>query len=380
MQKHVNSSFGPVAITVAAILFGAALLQGLTASQTSVAPTSLDPLQVMRDLDEKSQELNRASLAIANATWKEPVIADCVKQSQVRMAQIDADLDGAQTELKFANAQHRAFDENYDGRVRQIQSDLAIYRLAQSEVQSQRFSEIENARKLRNEDRARIGAHKEDQEEALRERQLKKRAIKETEERIASVQSAAFGALNNEKSRIANRLASADRRLASLTSERVSVSNEIESSRLLLAELRATIGAGDQTIGRLQREIAQLERAKRSLPEPRAVPEERLSVARSSNWTTTTFSAKPVSSEYVAPTPIAQFGETEPATPSRRFDPSYRPPVGEHSVRGYYRKDGTYVRPHVRTNPDSSFWNNHSSLGNVNPHTGRLGTKLPRTR
>lgn len=28
-------------------------------------------------------------------------------------------------------------------------------------------------------------------------------------------------------------------------------------------------------------------------------------------------------------------------------------------VRGYYRKDGTYVQPHVRSAPDSYRWNNY---------------------
>ena len=28
-------------------------------------------------------------------------------------------------------------------------------------------------------------------------------------------------------------------------------------------------------------------------------------------------------------------------------------------VKGYYRKDGTYVRPHVRSSPDSHKWNNY---------------------
>ena len=28
-------------------------------------------------------------------------------------------------------------------------------------------------------------------------------------------------------------------------------------------------------------------------------------------------------------------------------------------VKGYYRKNGTYVRPHVRSSPDSYKWNNY---------------------
>lgn len=47
----------------------------------------------------------------------------------------------------------------------------------------------------------------------------------------------------------------------------------------------------------------------------------------------------------------------------------------EVRVKGYYRKDGTYVAPHVRTAPNSTRNDNYSTRGNVNPHTGKAGTK-----
>jgi hypothetical protein len=62
---------------------------------------------------------------------------------------------------------------------------------------------------------------------------------------------------------------------------------------------------------------------------------------------------------------------------SRYYDPTYRPAVGEHYVNGYFRLDGTYVHGHYRTNPDNSFYNNWSTKGNVNPYTGKVGTKEP---
>ena len=64
------------------------------------------------------------------------------------------------------------------------------------------------------------------------------------------------------------------------------------------------------------------------------------------------------------------------ASPSS-YTKYYAPTTGEHWVKGYYRSDGTYVKGHYKTNPDSCFWNNWSSLGNRNPHTGKLGTKRP---
>jgi len=45
------------------------------------------------------------------------------------------------------------------------------------------------------------------------------------------------------------------------------------------------------------------------------------------------------------------------------------------SVRGYVRRDGTYVAPHMRSSPDSYKFNNYSTKGNVNPYTGAVGTK-----
>jgi hypothetical protein len=44
-------------------------------------------------------------------------------------------------------------------------------------------------------------------------------------------------------------------------------------------------------------------------------------------------------------------------------------------VNGHFRRDGTYVQPHYRSNPDGNFYNNWSSYGNVNPYTGQWGTR-----
>lgn len=49
------------------------------------------------------------------------------------------------------------------------------------------------------------------------------------------------------------------------------------------------------------------------------------------------------------------------------------------SVRGYTRKDGTYVRPHMRSNPDGNPYNNWSFPGNTNPYTGKTATGNPDT-
>ncbi|WP_428000137.1 hypothetical protein [Acidovorax sp.] len=46
-----------------------------------------------------------------------------------------------------------------------------------------------------------------------------------------------------------------------------------------------------------------------------------------------------------------------------------------HSVAGHTMKNGIYVQPHHATNPNDTKRDNWSHKGNVNPHTGKPGTK-----
>jgi hypothetical protein len=44
-------------------------------------------------------------------------------------------------------------------------------------------------------------------------------------------------------------------------------------------------------------------------------------------------------------------------------------------VQGYVNKNGTYVAPYYRSSPNSTKLDNYSTQGNVNPYTGKLGTR-----
>jgi hypothetical protein len=50
---------------------------------------------------------------------------------------------------------------------------------------------------------------------------------------------------------------------------------------------------------------------------------------------------------------------------------------GSHSTSGYSRSNGTYVPGYHATNPNSTKLDNYSTKGNVNPWTGKPGTKSP---
>lgn len=46
-----------------------------------------------------------------------------------------------------------------------------------------------------------------------------------------------------------------------------------------------------------------------------------------------------------------------------------------HSTSGYTKSNGTYVAPSHATNPNGTKADNWSTKGNVNPYTGKAGTK-----
>lgn len=64
-------------------------------------------------------------------------------------------------------------------------------------------------------------------------------------------------------------------------------------------------------------------------------------------------------------------------TPLERPQLPYEPPPrpGLVWVAPHTRANGTEVDGHWRTAPDGKAWNNWSTRGNVNPITGRIGTR-----
>lgn len=49
-------------------------------------------------------------------------------------------------------------------------------------------------------------------------------------------------------------------------------------------------------------------------------------------------------------------------------------------VRGYHRKDGTYVKPHVRSKPDAYKWNNYGSSRSSPGYNSNTSYTNPYTR
>ena len=53
------------------------------------------------------------------------------------------------------------------------------------------------------------------------------------------------------------------------------------------------------------------------------------------------------------------------------------PAEAASKVKGYTKKNGTYVAPHYKSSPNKSKLDNFSTKGNVNPYTGKKGTVNP---
>jgi hypothetical protein len=68
-------------------------------------------------------------------------------------------------------------------------------------------------------------------------------------------------------------------------------------------------------------------------------------------------------------------GHSHSSSSSTSHSKSSSTTTGYHEVRGYTRKDGTYVAPHYQTDPNGTRNDNWSTTGNVNPFTGKEGTK-----
>lgn len=52
--------------------------------------------------------------------------------------------------------------------------------------------------------------------------------------------------------------------------------------------------------------------------------------------------------------------------------------AGDHPVRGHITKSGEYRAPTRATNPNRTQTDNYSSKPNMNPASGRQGTRTPR--
>jgi hypothetical protein len=74
--------------------------------------------------------------------------------------------------------------------------------------------------------------------------------------------------------------------------------------------------------------------------------------------------------------PIADAGRGGGSRRGSSIGPGTGSNPRSHRVRPHIRKDGTYVPSHRRSNPNRNSQDNWTTKPNVNPYTGRQGTRV----
>ena len=266
-----------------------------------------------------------------------------------------------------------------------------------------RYDQIDHGIAVRNKTRAEIGARPADQAEA------QARARKRIQARAAGQQiyvhntSARTSANAKKQQGLSIQITSAKQQiqvLDSIPQKLLDSYNKLAIAKESARQLKAKIESYERTLRKAEA-LAEWEREQQRLAAretaARLVSANTTSYSNSTSRSATNKTAEPrqfAATAVKGSSGITHSGKTKSRTntyasgksyssgrieskPARYYDPSYRPNVGVHTVKGYTRKDGTRVKGHVRTNQDGSFWNNMSSFGNKNPYTGRTGTKLP---
>ena len=244
-----------------------------------------------------------------------------------------------------------------------------------SHLESQ-ITQISSARKQREAERHRLGAVGSGQSEAQLQSVRFANARKDAEAEFAEAVRNDYDRINNEKLRLSSAWADAN-------ATKVKLERLLGDSNSQLLRLSQTFERVQSQLKTLPTELSQLEIELESLLVQKADLSDQLFAAREDVRRKDEIAAaeKVRQQPYVSYQPVysssGSSNSSSGRTGSRYYDTSYRPPTSDSYVKPYFRKDGTFVQGHMRSNADDSFWNNFTSRKNINPHTRQIGTKKP---
>lgn len=305
----------------------------------------------------------------------------------------DAEIPFAKDSLESARRAHSTFLATIDLRLKQTREAADVTRQSTFSLAMDRIAQ---ERAKRNELRARLGAQREDQEEVYHTLAQKRRAQQQAEQGYLSELQRIQSKINEETSEFATRVSVAETRLSDLIAARIRANRETEVLQAALADAVVTIATTPDKVSALSAELAQamqlrssresalriarLEQRRRDEAYVEAQVREREAVQYAAlNSSDVLRSAPRQEVEFVSNSasswPPSQHLNNGPTFSARYYNPEYRPRPRIESVHGHFRSNGTYVSPYIRTSRDSSFGNNYSSKGNLNPYTGKMGSK-----
>jgi len=345
-----------------------------------------------KQLAHLNHQISAAEASAPKLQLRQRFLANQIDELRLSLPGIELEIDLGEKSLQLAEQQQNSFDETVEKR------KGAVVREADKRAKDQYRKEVEElalARKRRDELRLKRGARRQGQAEVQVEFDRNRRAKVGAESKYANLARIANSRIDAESARLAESVSSARDRITVAKRRREDVLAQINSSSEELVKIREETEVVPIRIARFREEResvlehqrrseSDLRTAKSALREKQAhyiaarVASERGRVESDDQAPGLTPPLSYGASNYrVGWSPLASPQGYGQHYGGRYFDPRYRPTVGEHFVNGYVR-NGRYVSGYLKTNADDSYWNNWSSRGNVNPYTGRIGTKLPR--
>lgn len=348
----------------------------------------------LKDTVAKLAQLERTiastESALAAANEKVSLLPLQIEELRKSLAHLDSSVYAAERQVETARSAYSTFAVTVEQRKAAASTTIAA---AANADYTKRVEDIKRARRERDELRVRIGARRDVQSEAQYQAIQVRQAHDNAQQTLAAKIAEACSQIDRERERLLSQYSLAAQYLLTLREQREATSLAIaKKNDELIAQRERTSSLSTQlthlrnqhnsllSVKRQQsEELASVQAALRRKNELLVEQRRREDLQRQQALTLATYSspnAPAATNRTSAPVyPVPYSGNAR--TTSSYYNYNYRPPVGNHYVRGYVRSDGKFVQPHRRTNPDRSFWNNWSSKGNVNPYTGRLGTKRP---
>jgi hypothetical protein len=342
-----------------------------------------------------NRQISEAEVSVPKLRARQPFLSDQIDELRSSLPGIEREIEIAEKNLLLAEQQQKSFDETIQ------QRKAGAVREADKRAKDQyrkKVEELEIARNKRYGLRRKRGAHRPDQSEVQYELNHRRGVKQDVEAKYAHLARIANSRLDIESAKLADSVASALDRIATAGRHREDALAQIKSASEELALNREQIDVVPIRIASLRDEresLVEVQRrsendlraAKFGLREKEALyvaawPENSvhglLQTDGNRSWAAPPANYATQNNTVGGSLSGSPRGYAQPYGVGQYCDYRYRPPVGEHFVNGHFRWNGTYVRGHLKTNSDNSFWNNWSSRGNVNPYTGHVGTKLPR--
>ncbi len=351
--------------------------------------------ETMRDIENVHRLLSNAKAKLAKAQIQQQQLPVTIRNLTDTLITLEQEIPAAATAIETARDRSAQFRSTITSRVSRVEAQADSVRAAQY---SSSVDQIAKEREERNKERKRIGAQPEDQEEVLLTLRLRREAKRRTETTYSTTVGGEQAAVSAERSTLAHDVAEAEARHKRCLVSRSEALDQLTASKdalanadIAVAETPSQIASLETNLARLTQrkttdegalEIARRERQKRN-------EELAAAIAKASAERQIAQAGLNANSDSPRPETSALWSNASPSysqnsrsgtgfstgVSSSSRSSGYRSSTGSHYVDGYTRRDGAHVPGHFRTNADHTVRNNWSFKGNVNPHTGRVGSK-----